>query len=73
MQSYRVVHYDGWVNARQVVQIRLAQNGLKRLDETAGDWHVTRSDVIRGILANALADPKVLAAVKARVVTEQEV
>lgn len=58
---------------RRPAQVRLSVNGLARLDEIAAMWQVTRSDVIRGILANALADPKVLAAVKAKVVTEREV
>lgn len=57
---------------RPGTNIRLSEAGRAALDKLAADWGVTRSDVVRLILASVLNDPRQLAAVRARMLAEVE-
>jgi hypothetical protein len=52
------------VSARKPIQIRLSDHGIDQLSNVATEWDVTRSDVIRIILGNALGNAALLAKLK---------
>lgn len=44
------------VSTRTPMQIRLADAGIRRLDEQAAAWGISRAELVRLILGSALAD-----------------